>query len=81
MSIYDSLNLCWPQIKAFEWITVLCKNEGRSKIFDILHILLHITYYTLQILYITQKLFIVYKSVKHTFLPYSCQQLVEVMSL
>jgi len=43
------------------------QNEGESKIFECQ--------------YITRKLFIVYTSVKHTFLVYSCEQLVEVMSL
>jgi len=44
-----------------------CKCEGWSKIFEYQ--------------YIIQKLFIVCSSVKRTFLAYSCEQLVEVMSL
>jgi len=46
---------------------VSCKNEGRSNIFESQ--------------YIRQNLFIIYTSVKRTFLAYLCEQLVKVMSL
>jgi len=33
-TLYNNLNLCWSQIKALKWITISCKSEKRSKIFD-----------------------------------------------
>jgi len=53
--------LCWLQIRAFESITTSCKYEGHSK--------------SSEPQYIGQKIFIVYISVKGTYLAYSCQQI------